>query len=383
MPLLEFSQINLVFHGVCFFVVILYSISSVRDFLKNDDLCEVSFRTFHKDEKSSYPSFTMCLNTPFADDELKKFSSKLSSLSYEAYLTGRQHQDFQTFTNISYTDVTIQNKDLLVSAFVMYKDYLNKSLIDTEMVSTHSWPWRSCMMKCFSFEVPFKKDNLADYLSIWFNNTIFPNGTRPNDGWSSRGLQVFVHYPNQFGRSYKNKRRFWKTRYSNDAYRMRFYFKGMEVLEKRHKPYDKCEEDTPYDEWLVQHIVEIIQCRPPYWNVVGNFSVCVTPDQLGEATKLFSEFFYGVQKWLPPCTEIKKVDLNYRETEERRPTDPDQTRIVVYFETDSYKDIRQIRAYPMMSLFGNVGGFVGLFMGNALVKFPSFVRFTFAYMKRH
>ena len=157
----------------------------------------------------------------------------------------------------------------------------------------------------------------------------------------------------------------------------------MEVLEKRHKHYDECEEDAQYDEWLVQHIVELIECRPPYWNVVGNFSVCVTPDKLGEAMNLFGNIFYGVKQWNTPCTEIRKVYLDYEETEERKSNGPDQTRIVLYFESDSFKEIRQIRAYPMMSLFGNVGGFVGLILGYALVQCPTFVQFTFGYMKRH
>ena len=75
--------------------------------------------------------------------------------------------------------------------------------------------------------------------------------------------------------------------------------------------------------------------------------------------------------------------MDYEETEERKSNGPDQTRIVLYFESDSFKEIRQIRAYPMMSLFGNVGGFVGLILGYALVQCPTFVQFTFGYMKRH
>ena len=65
----------------------------------------------------------------------------------------------------------------------------------------------------------------------------------------------------------------------------------MEVLEKRHKHYDECEEGGKYDEWLVKHIVEIIECIPPYWNAIGNFSVCVTPAKLEEARKLFGNIF--------------------------------------------------------------------------------------------
>ena len=47
--------------------------------------------------------------------------------------------------------------------------------------------------------------------------------------------------------------------------------------------------------------------------------------------------------------------------------------VKVYFAETTYKEIRQVRAYDIDSMFGNISGFIGLILGCSVVQFPDFV----------
>ena len=56
--------------------------------------------------------------------------------------------------------------------------------------------------------------------------------------------------------------------------------------------------------------------------------------------------------------------------------------IVTNFRQTSFREIKQIRAYDIDSLVGNMGGYMGLFLGYALLNFPSLVLGFVGLMKR-
>ena len=194
-----FKTVRLVFKWPCFIVVVVYAINSFREFIQNDDLCEVNFIRFHSDNDSIYPTFTMCFNTPFVEEKLQKLSSKLDMSLYESYLLGRRSQN-ENLTNIDYNNVTIKQEDFLRLAYVRYRDIIGIGSIKNVDIIDRSYGYVKGLMKCFSFEIPFKKDTLVTSLNIYLNNTVFRNGERQSNGWLSKGLTVFYHYPKQFGR---------------------------------------------------------------------------------------------------------------------------------------------------------------------------------------
>ena len=90
---------------------------------------------------------------------------------------------------------------------------------------------------------------------------------------------------------------------------------------------------------------------------------------------MFWSYFYGNVESNHPCTEIQKVEMEYEETDDEA-LDKNQTRIHVSYLGNTYKDIQQMKAYTIMMLFGNVGGFVGLLLGYALIQIPSLIHST-------
>ena len=154
---------------------------------------------------------------------------------------------------------------------------------------------------------------------------------------------------------------------------MRFYMKGMEVLRKRHKDTAKCSDVVEYDDWLIENITKTVNCFPPYWKSTGNVSICSYSDDLFRVRKIFYDVFYVGSEYNPPCKEIRKLDIEYEDPDDDHDVPENHTQITVYFRNNFYKQIIQVRAYSLMSLVGNVGGFVGLLLGYALVQLPGLI----------
>ena len=86
----------------------------------------------------------------------------------------------------------------------------------------------------------------------------------------------------------------------------------------------------------------------------------------------------NISKWFPPpCQAIEKITYQYEEVEIKESED-DQLdhddapwfRIVLLFYAQTYKEISQVKAFDMEMLVGNVGGYLGLFLGYALLQIP-------------
>ena len=380
--------VNFACYLVCIVIVIIDIIHNISTFFKNEDLCEVRYKPFHDDQTAIYPSLTMCLNTPFSqNDVIPSLGSIDGSSNYESYLIGQNHTN-EDFYKVEYENVSLQEKDFLIGVVVKNKDSQIMNQEWKKYVSAQTWGWYFGIMKCFTFDVPFQKDTKVSLMKLSINNSVFPNGIRPKDGWMSRGMQFFFHLPKQFIRSFPTNKRFWSGKKSNrNSYRLRFTLLEMEILRKRDKREGTCQKNEvmQYDELMLYYIIKEVRCRPPYWEQKpgwDEYPVCKRKQDLEQVTNLFWNFFYGKNESNTPCTEIKKLDIKYQESATDESTPPNTTRIdFYYYKCNEYKEIRQMQAYTGMMVVGNIGGFVGMLLGFALVQIPGLVHNGFHYMK--
>ena len=232
-------------------IVIIYAVQNILNFCENEDLCEVRYKSFHDDQNAIYPSLTMCLNTPFSQNEIIPMLGSIGGpLDYESYLIGKNDTN-QEFYTVEYENVSLQEQDFLLHFVITSKDYQIMNQEWQKYVSVQTWGWYMGIMKCFTFNVPFQKDTKVSSMKLLIKNSIFPNGIRPKDGWMSRGMQFFFHLPKQFVRSFPTNKRFWSGKKSTqNSYRFRYTLLGMEILRKRDKQEVNCQANDVmhYDE---------------------------------------------------------------------------------------------------------------------------------------
>ena len=96
-------------------MVTFYAVENILIFIKNDDLCEVSFKTFHKEKEDVYPSLTMCLSSPFEQKRAAQHSGTLNTSLYGSYLIGKYSNE-NDFLNVPYDNVTFQQNDFLIGS---------------------------------------------------------------------------------------------------------------------------------------------------------------------------------------------------------------------------------------------------------------------------
>ena len=91
----------------------------------------------------------------------------------------------------------------------------------------------------------------------------------------------------------------------------------------------------------------------------------------------FMNIFYGIEVLTPPCNQVLNINSSYLEQPYQGQLSNNKVVLRVLYRPRTYREIRQIRAYNAMALFGNVGGFIGMLLGYAFVQIPMLIRTLF------
>ena len=189
---------------------------------------------------------------------------------------------------------------------------------------------------------------------------------------------VSVGFPNQRQR-YSTSSVTWDTEVTNKSYAMRFQVTGMDVIQARNKKSRPCDEEwRKYDDKAKSNRIASVGCVPPYWKSQypeDNFKIC--------SNKTKMKTLYRDADWnrhTTPCRRMTRLTTNYMEfptiyhDKEVGPEYHDEYfAVYLYFPRASFKNIVLVRAFDIQTLIGNVGGYIGLFLGHTLLQIPGFV----------
>ena len=124
-----------------------------------------------------------------------------------------------------------------------------------------------------------------------------------------------------------------------------------------------------------------VGCTLPHWIINTTSPTCV-----GQQLKNIRRLLSDVHDYPDPCQTVEKVLYSYEETGglenletiiesstnwNQRYDRKEIFQVLLNFQGDSYMEITQTRAYDLQSLIGNAGGYVGLFLGVALIQLPT------------
>ena len=74
-----------------------------------------------------------------------------------------------------------------------------------------------------------------------------------------------------------------------------------------------------------------------------------------------------------PCQSIESLTYDYSETKGVDKSQESRFMVMVHFPNLKYRQIEHVQEYDFESLVGNIGGYIGLFLGYSLINFPRFI----------
>ena len=377
------------FQLVCVIITVSIITYNVILYSEDEDLTEVSFKMYNQDEESIYPGITICIDKPFKTIKLEEFGEGINKTTYENFLRGRLWDD--RMLNIDFDSVTIDIKDYLIEACIKRKFNGNCLKFDPD-IDTFFEPSK---FQCFGFKnIP--GTNIV-YVETKINVSLFPNNLRP-EKWK---FVVRFPFPTQIFRSAKMSYGEWQNRQNlSNGFTMNFYVRNVQVIRRRYKELKPCYDWNNYDNLVMNEVSQNLGCRPVYWGEQTRLPICDTKQKMGVFEKSFFDRYFGSDdsaSHIPPCIEPEDIQIEYSDVEatdqqkvdehnvenhNTHPDDIDWFKVRLWFRSNRFMEIKQIRAYNLQNLVGNGGGYIGLFLGYSIVQLPSMIISAYSRLKR-
>jgi hypothetical protein len=132
----------------------------------------------------------------------------------------------------------------------------------------------------------------------------------------------------------------------------------VEVFRRRNKPKEPCmTEWKKWDQLALLRYTKYVGCSAPYQKSLENISTCSTKKKMKEWS-IFSPLAKN-QKDYQPCIGMPRVDFEFSKN---LPRHKDIFMLTVGYPQQA-KIITQSRAVDVDALIGNIGGYIGLFLG--------------------
>ena len=357
-----------IFRFVCILAALCLITKGLIKYWKNDDLSQVDYRRFHASEKDIYPSLTICLHglLIFVPSKLKTIGTGINEKTYSSFLMGK-HWD-ERMVEIDYDNVTVNIEDHIIFAALQYpgkvmrirncSKEMNSPACNKEYLSAPSYvSYRDFSMKCFTFEIPFKKGIITSAMELVINSNLFSTLGRAYKGFFiPDNIGLFFHYPKQLFRALSNDQ---YTRFPNTSIYHRIDIEDMTAIERRIDANTECSEDWDLDDdKIMTRIVDEIGCEPLQWKTKSKLGSCSTEKDWKKFNVLTHSPIAGLlirgdmlENDMFPCREILKVTFSQLEqvlpsfhtVKQGIRNGTRFYRIRTVFEASSYTNIRQVQ----------------------------------------
>jgi hypothetical protein len=285
---------------------------------------------------------------------------------------------------VDYENVTIQGEDFHIMSILNLRNGTRMelaekypNLIKKFPYVTYSGFYFQNFTKCFGLD-SFDNRNIVGQFG--FNSSVYPDFIRPGSWEKKMAPFTFFHLPNKTFFSKSTIQYNWPKRTNISAHAMEFTLSYIEILKRRSKRSESCVEDNlNYDEIILNEHIDRIGCRAPYQISRTNVPICPTKDKMKQT-------IINLNASMPlkiPCTSMENVRYTFSEIYSDWSEDP-RTFWVQVYAPDRFKEINQVRAVDIQTVFGNAGGYVGLFIGKCGLEDLNFFNcFQFYYNKSY
>ena len=380
---------KLFFYFVCYLTTLSLLGYCLYLYLRNDDVTEINYKEYNADSQSPYPSFSFCLKLRpnlTQVNSMKDNSIEVNESQYLAFLMGNYWDE--EMLNIDYEEVSESLQDYVMIANTA-GDFSNVESTGKIIsgVKESTLPSYYTIFRCLTFDMPNAKNEKIKFASIVLSNDIFPNGVIP----TYDKLVTNFHLPNEMLSKALATKWTWslKNNPGSNILQLLFTIKSLTIFRRRDKMNNHCIQYDDFDDNYKEAIIAKVGCKPPFWNSNHSYEKCrLAKEHQNISSYAFQGYSgnYATNKLITKqCTELKKLSYKYEDTlldiskldeyhkyEWRFNMTENITQFAIVFEDSGIKEIKQVRSFGIESLVGNVGGYIGLFLGFSIIQLPEF-----------
>ena len=334
--------VQFLFKSGCFIVVVFMVSIWFKKYLKDEDLCLVDYIDFENSTEIEHPELSFCFVHPFLDQNLEKFG--VDSNEYVEHLKGETF--IENLTKIDYTNVTLNLEEYYTSTSITYENG-EYSFIDADIHQTFNGFWYDPFVKCFS--VYSKKLNMPDvkFVSHRFKLEMFQYFKQTFVKFHGR-TQFLLGDSVKFLSSDEN---------ATNGIIISLMITKVEILKRRNKGSSPCLSNLKnWDELALLKYTNDIGCSAPYHGSYQTFPVCSTANELKRWLKMLP--MVKTNREGQPCQVMPRITYDVLKV----PTMNKELEITIGYPKEA-KVITQSRAVDVDALIGNIGGYIGLFLG--------------------
>ena len=372
----------------CLIATVVMIIYCLTKYILNESTSQVDFQILGNRDIDIYPSLSVCIYRYglYKEDKMKERNITNASREYKNFLYGKIWS--AKLLKIDYDEYTIGLENYITSIKVdnrgsrkttIYDWSPNDTKIEGEHIGDVNFPfyisYRSDKEKCYSLD-------LSDGILALVKGTILRQVVIEfeNFALSKVGLHIYLHYPKQLFRSlpvYTIQK--LDNGESNLTGSDEITVTNMKVIRRRMTNKTPCNKEWKTDdEKILTRIMNKVGCEPPHWKLHSHFPTCDTMEKMKSSSippayNLDTNLLKNLDS---PCHQIYVIthDSARKETTYWKQRRKNVTRMIKFdFRMRYYEEISHIRLYDAESLVGNVGGYIGLFLGFALWQVPSYL----------
>ena len=334
--------------------------------IEDRDIGVVDYTSLEDAEEIKFPAVSWCFEDPFLDKNLKLLNSNVTRENYNRYLAG-EHYD-EMYKQIEYANVTLDLRQYLLNGAVewqnaSYNDLSSDSMQHFEVFNGFHY---STFLKCFTIQYAGEDKRKVKAISFTYDKlrleADWPSSSLNGNIRSYLKVFLIIHYPGQFYLYKYNEAKFF---YLYQIQSTAILFQDLEVLMRRNSREKKCSKDHGnYDNMLVSKWLGREKCRPPYLNSHKSFPKCNTQKTIKK-----SKLEIQMQKKMDlakACKRISKTKIDLNLFNGPNPDYVKSWQIKIEYP-EEVKIITQSKEVDIHSLIGNIGGYLGLFLGNPIL----------------
>ena len=305
-------------------------------FKKNEDVSTIEYKDVNESSDLRLPEMTICLGRKTLSD---------ADLNFEGYIDIRDY-------------VQQVQKEKTREDFIKQQSNYKTTNSPIHFKWNHNFDgfWGAFYCRCYGLEIYTRLSSNANQIQIDFK----PELSSLLQDFKSIEVFVLFNYPQQLLRNLGDIHIIWDNEERKTGL-IRFKINAMEVITRRNRPNSPCFPGWKYfDNSVFERHRQDASCTTHHQ--VQNTTLCNTTKEILNSSysisKLKNKYFH------PPCHEMTGIVSTMNTINVGNVTSP----ALMIDYPEKIKVITQLKSVDAHMLIGNIGGYVGLFLGNILFK---------------